>query len=103
LAYVRATQSEAELMVALADGSEAHAIAQSAGEPAWSPDGTRIAFSSTAERNGETCFDDCSPNGEIHVIGADGAGERRLTNTKADERAPAWSPDDTRIAYASDR
>jgi Tol biopolymer transport system component len=62
--------------------------------PAWSPDGSRIAFESTVEgkRN-------------IWVMQADGQGLRRLTDLTgpAGETAPAWSPRGDRIAYASDR
>ena len=38
-------------------------------EPAWSPDGTKIAFAS--DRDG---------NVEIYVMNADGTGQTRLTN-----------------------
>ena len=62
------------------------------GSPAWSPDGTRIAFYS--ERDG---------SGDIYVMHADGSGVTRLTDTKADEGYPAWSPDGRAIAFDSDR
>jgi TolB protein len=62
------------------------------GSPAWSPDGTRIAFYS--ERDG---------NAEIYVMNADGSGVTRLTNTSADEGYPAWSPDGRTISFDSDR
>src|SRR5829696_7351169 len=62
------------------------------GSPAWSPDGTRIAFYS--ERDG---------NAEIYVMTSDGAGLTRLTNSKADEGYPAWSPDGRTISFDSDR
>jgi TolB protein len=62
------------------------------GSPAWSPDGTRIAFYS--ERDG---------NAEIYVMHADGTGVRRLTRTSADEGYPAWSPDGRTISFDSDR
>ena len=100
---VSGTLAIARLMVAGADGSGARVVAAYASQPAWSPDGTRIAFASTADHNGQTCFEECSDNAELHVIGADGTRERRLTTTKADEGAPAWSPDGRRIAFASDR
>jgi TolB protein len=57
--------------------------------PAWSPDGTRIAFVGV-------------PSGrrpDIYVMNADGSGLRNLTNTAAQDYSPAWSPDGTRIAY----
>lgn len=50
-------------------------------EPAWSPDGTRLAFASSQ-----------SP-GEIFVVGADGSGLVNLTNTAEPTRetSPTWS------------
>jgi Tol biopolymer transport system component len=68
--------------------------------PAWSPDGSLIAFAS----------DRVSPfNTEIYVIRPDGTGLRRLTDTGGsdgvlgDDSMPAWSPDGTQIAFASNR
>jgi hypothetical protein len=61
-------------------------------DPAWSPDGTRIAF--TSNRDG---------NDEIYVMGADGSNPTRLTNDPGADRSPDWSPDGTRIAFDSDR
>ena len=57
-------------------------------DPAWSADGTRIAFS----RSGA----------DIWAMNADGTNPTNLTNTPGtndDEVEPAWSPDGTRIAY----
>jgi Tol biopolymer transport system component len=59
-------------------------------EPAWSPDGTFIAF--TSMRDG---------NLEIYVMGADGGRQTRLTNSPDADRLPAWSPDGTHIAFLS--
>jgi Tol biopolymer transport system component len=58
----------------------------------WSPDGTRIAFSSEWEGNFE-----------IYSMNADGSGLIRLTNNSNYDTSPSWSPDSTRIAFASDR
>ncbi len=49
--------------------------------PAWSPDGSRIAF--TSDRDG---------NAEVYVMNADGSDLTRLTNNPAEDDAPAWSP-----------
>lgn len=57
-------------------------------EPAWSPDGTRIAFAS--RRGG--AFD-------IYVMNADGTGTRRLTSTKESDSHPTWSSDGNQIAF----
>jgi len=58
-------------------------------DPAWSPDGKRIAF---ASRRAGT-FD-------IYVMNADGTGTRRLTSTKGHDTHPTWSPDGSQIAFA---
>jgi Tol biopolymer transport system component len=59
-------------------------------DPAWSPDGRRIAFA----RRVRGSFD-------LFSIWADGSEERRLTDTPGvDELSPAWSPDGSRIAFA---
>jgi TolB protein len=58
-------------------------------EPAWSPDGRRIAFASFREGTSH-----------IYVMDADGKGTRRLTSgTKSDDH-PSWSPDGRRILFA---
>ena len=54
--------------------------------------GGRIAFTST--RDG---------NDEIYTIGADGGNPVRLTNHRANDWFPAWSPDGRRIAFVSER
>jgi len=41
---------------------------------------------------------------ELYVMAADGASPHRLTRTsRLSERAPSWSPDSSRIAYARQR
>lgn len=60
--------------------------------PAWSPDGSRIAFVST--RSGHQ---------EIYSIRPDGSGLTRLTEGTAHNSEPAWSPDGRTIAFRSQR
>ena len=60
--------------------------------PAWSPDGSKIAFQS--DRDG---------NSEIYVMNADGTNVVKLTSNTAEDWTPAWSPDGCKIAFASDR
>jgi Tol biopolymer transport system component len=40
---------------------------------------------------------------QIYLMHADGSAPTRLTNSQANNRAPVWSPDRTRIAFTSDR
>ena len=61
-------------------------------EPAQSPDGTRIAFTSSRDFNSE-----------IYVMDADGGAPRNLTLHDAWDEGAAWSPDGERIAFTSDR
>jgi len=56
--------------------------------PAWSPDGTRIAFSS--DRTG---------GWEIYVITPQGTGEVQVTPPGMVAANPSWSPDSSRIAF----
>jgi dipeptidyl aminopeptidase/acylaminoacyl peptidase len=71
-------------------------------EPAFSPDGSRIAFES--DRSGEYTEDPNwpSPIFDVWVVNADGSGEPRRITT-AEGQAPAWSPDGKQIAYSSSR
>ena len=61
-------------------------------QPAWSPDGTKVAF--TSQRDG--VFDN-----EIYLMNADGSGQVRLTNSGPFVGGPTWSPDGRRIYYSS--
>jgi Tol biopolymer transport system component len=58
-------------------------------EPAWSPDGAQIAFSS--RRDGTA---------HIYVMRADGKDARRLTSTAKTDDHPSWSADGKRIVFA---
>ena len=66
-------------------------------DPSWSPNGTRIAFSSNQAGG---------PNNEyeIHVLNSDGSGEVSLTDVPVDtsDLEPTWSPDGTQIAFVRD-
>jgi Tol biopolymer transport system component len=96
---------QATLYLAGADGSSLRqlgAVALHGVSPAWSPDGMRLAFVSFDDHNDPTCpAASCPPSGELYVVDADGTGLRRLTRSKADDERPSWSPDGTRIAFAS--
>ncbi len=78
-----------------ADGGNPMALTTSLGDdtwPTWSPDGTRIAFSS--ERDGDR---------ELYVMNADGTNDVRLTEHPGPDSKPRWSPDGSKIAFESER
>jgi Tol biopolymer transport system component len=67
--------------------------------PTWSPDGSKIAFVSQRDQSSE-----------IYVMNADGTEQTRLTQRialptglAAANDSPDWSPDGSRIAFASNR
>ena len=69
------------------------------GEPVVSPDGRWIVFSLT-----EPDYDPAKQTSDLWIVRSDG-GEppRRLTFTKEPESGAAWSPDGTRVAFATKR
>ena len=60
--------------------------------PAWSPNGGRIAFDSNR-----------SGNLDVYSMNADGSGVKQLTTSPALDALPAWSPDGSELVFESDR
>jgi Tol biopolymer transport system component len=104
VAFVRSTETESAIVVAEVDGggervlrSEAYDIEGPRNrlwDPAWSPDGGRIAF--TLRRLDRRYH--FRPS--LHVMDADGGSVRLLARDAGDA---AWSPDGRRIAFVSVR
>jgi tricorn protease len=63
-----------------------------ASRPAFSPDGSEIAFTGTYDGNAD-----------VYVIPASGGTPRRLTYHPSPDRVAGWSPDGKRILFASRR
>jgi TolB protein len=60
--------------------------------PAWSPDGTQIAFASDRDPD--------SGGNDIYVIDVASGEVTRLTRGGGIDEYPTWSPDGSRMAYA---
>jgi len=85
-----------DLFVMKVDGSGRTRLtfnAESNRGPAWSPDGTQIAYRAEAT-NG---------NRVIYVISVDGSDPVALTEDSSDNYFPAWSPDGSQMAFVSER
>jgi TolB protein len=88
-----------DIYVMRTDGSNPVNLTKNQSEnyhPAWSPDSTRIAFSSNMEMDPRIR--------NIYVMGADGKNLKQLTQNRKigwTSGHPAWSPDGKYIAYDS--
>jgi WD40 repeat protein len=60
--------------------------------PAWSPDGSRIAF---------LAIDADTKSWDIHVIDRDGSNLRNITPSPSMEHRPTWTPDGSRIVFSA--
>ena len=65
-------------------------------QPAWSPDGQKIAYVSSANAQGDAPY-------HISVMGSDGTNVQQLTNGQTRDYSPTWSPDGKQIAFVSTR
>jgi TolB protein len=106
IAYARLAHSPIEgdlpelgLWVVNADGSNPRHVARNTreGNPAWSPNGRRIAFKDFKGKVGSA-----GPS-DLYVVNADGSGLRRLTRGAENVRRFAWSPDGRTIAFLRNR
>lgn len=60
--------------------------------PVWSPDGSRIAYSSKAPGNWD-----------LFTMNTAGSDVRQVTTDSANDLSPAWSPNGTRLAFETNR
>jgi dipeptidyl aminopeptidase/acylaminoacyl peptidase len=86
----RADLNRSEIRVASLDSGAVRALTGTTRMhdrgPAWSPDGTTVAY--TSERSGFY---------EIHLVARDGADDRQLTSARGDHGELDWHPDGSRV------
>jgi len=78
------------------DGSDVRVLTNNEvtdGDPVFSPDGTKIVFTSRRD----------SSTGELYIMNSDGTGVTRLTISPGEDRSASFSPDGSRIAFDSPR
>jgi Tol biopolymer transport system component len=107
------TNNTENIWVMNTDGSNATALtkltAASANSfrPTWSPDGSKIAFTSTRALDGSDATNAPNSTWNIWVMKADGSSQEPLTKitaATADSVGPApWSPDGTKVLFSSER
>ena len=95
IAFVRGGP-EGGIYVLVPATSKTRRVVTGAHSPAWSPDGSQIAYVI-----GQRPKDGSEPRSAIWVANADGTEAKRITRDRQAHH-PSWSPDGSLLAYAGD-
>ena len=91
IAFTRVTsvaEGSMDICVVRGDGTGLRRLAADARGPAWSPDGSKIAYTSLSASG-------------VFVMNADGSGKRRVTPAPGGADWITWSPDGRRILFST--
>lgn len=96
-------EAQGEIFVVKSDGTDLRRLTSDRNgdqNPAWSPDGTRIAFWKSAHTGEEGPV--LVPGGGLWVMNEDGSSATRLFEQEEviGSSSPIWSPDGSRIAFS---
>ena len=98
-AMVVKANDSSEIVTSALDGSDLRKLTSNKAldaYPAWSPDGTQIAFYSDREVRPAYGF-------HLYIMDSDGSDERSLVSSSliSTRQPPVWSPDSNRIAFVA--
>jgi serine/threonine protein kinase len=99
IAFASERTGKPQVFVMRDDGSglrQVTDLTEGACQPDWSPDGTRLAFTSPCKGNLQRY-----ENASIYLVNLDGSGVTPISTAPGGDFDPAWSPDGKRIAFTS--
>jgi Tol biopolymer transport system component len=98
IAFISNRTGAYNVYVVNADGSRLRQLTRfrsgDLGRPALSPDGKSVVFDRAKTARGDS---------DLWIVASDGRGLRDLTPGPSDDTSPSWSPDGTKVIFASGR
>jgi Periplasmic component of the Tol biopolymer transport system len=107
VAFASSQSGRSQILIVNSDGTDLRTLTTNSisidSEPAWSPDGQRLAFVRGYDPTSGGVANSTSCAFEIYLLDADGNSPLIRLTDGSGASDPSWSPDGTRIAYASNR